>query len=116
MEAVKEKAKPAAPSEKHGDTRTRKGKWKRGVSGNPGGRPRGARSCISQQLADDVIESWRNIGGVEWLERLAVSDKRAYAALVSKLLPKEMNVNIDGKMSWADVVQLSVADRLSGAN
>ena len=48
-------------------------RWPKGQSGNPAGRPVGARQRISEQLLADLASVWEE-HGVSVLQRLAVTD------------------------------------------
>jgi len=58
--------------------------WKPGQSGNPKGRPIGARQKISEQLLADLATVWET-HGASVLERLAMTDpgKLAQIALLN---------------------------------
>lgn len=66
--------------------------FKPGQSGNPAGRPKGARSKLSEAfliaLADDFAEH-----GVETIEQLRVDSPRDYVAAINKLMPKLMELS-----------------------
>ncbi len=84
---------------KHGAERLEAYKFKKGQSGNPKGRPKSARSKLSesfiQALADDFEKN-----GVSTLEALRTDKPEAYVAAISKLVPKEVDhTSSDGSMT-----------------
>jgi len=60
-----------------------------------GGRKKGVPNKMGLSLKSDVMEAFENVGGVAWLEDLAQTDKRTFAALLAKLLPTEITAEID---------------------
>lgn len=72
----------------------------------PAGRPKGVRNKLTN-LRDSVLEAFDQVGGTEYLARLAngtQSDRAAFVGLVSKVLPTQINANVDGgiqvQLSW----------------
>jgi hypothetical protein len=72
----------------------------------PAGRPKGVRNKLTN-LRDSVLEAFDQVGGTEYLARLAngtQSDRAAFVGLVSKVLPTQINANVEGgiqvQLSW----------------
>lgn len=72
----------------------------------PGGRPKGVRNRLTN-LRDAVLEAFDTVGGPAYLVRLAEgtqSDRAAFVSLVSKVLPSQINANVEGgiqvQLSW----------------
>lgn len=70
------------------------------------GRPKGVRNKLTN-LRDSVLEAFDQVGGTEYLARLAngtQSDRAAFVGLVSKVLPTQINANVEGgiqvQLSW----------------
>lgn len=70
------------------------------------GRPKGVRNKLTN-LRDSVLEAFDQVGGTEYLARLAngtQSDRAAFIGLVSKVLPTQINANVEGgiqvQLSW----------------
>ena len=76
-------------------------------SGAPGpGRPRGVRNKLTN-LRDAVIQAFDEVGGAQYLVKLAQgtqSDRAAFTSLVAKVLPTQINQNVEGgiklELSW----------------
>lgn len=72
----------------------------------PNGRPKGVRNRLTN-LRDAVIEAFDAVGGAQYLAGLAKgtqSDRAAFISLVSKVLPTQINANVEGgiqvQLSW----------------
>lgn len=67
--------------------------FKPGQSGNPAGRPKGARVRLGEQFLGDLLEDWEANG------KLAIAEMRDknptdYCKVVAATLPKELNVKV----------------------
>jgi len=67
--------------------------WKPGQSGNPRGRPLGARQRISEKLLADLATVWEE-QGTAVLQRLATDDPGKLAQIAFGLLPKEAFLSV----------------------
>jgi hypothetical protein len=72
----------------------------------PAGRPAGVRNKLTN-LRDAVLEAFDTVGGAAYLVRLAEgtqSDRAAFTSLVAKVLPTQINQNVEGgiklELSW----------------
>lgn len=65
-----------------------------GESGNPNGRPLGARSQFSNSFLRDLAASWSDCGP-DVLARVAASDPSRYLAVCSTLIPRDVQVSIE---------------------
>ena len=54
------------------------------------GRPRGSKNKISLALKEMILESLDEVGGVQYLKRLAIENSSAYASLLGKVLPSTL--------------------------
>ena len=64
----------------------------------PGGRPKGVRNRLTN-IRDAVIEAFDTVGGPAYLVKLAngtQSDRAAFVGLMAKVLPTQIQANIDG--------------------
>ena len=76
-------------------------------SGAPGpGRPRNVKNRLTN-LREAVLEAFDEVGGAQYLAKLAQgnsSDRAAFVGLVSKVLPTQINANVEGgvqvQLSW----------------
>jgi hypothetical protein len=69
-------------------------KFKPGQSGNPKGRPLGARSKLSKSFLKDLRADWEE-GGLNALQRLRADKPDVYVKVVAELLPKEIDLKAE---------------------
>ena len=77
--------------------------FKPGQSGNPSGRPKGSRNKLSQAVIDawcaDVAEH-----GPDVIRRLREDDPATYARVSASLVPKNLELDVDGTLGVRKVV------------
>lgn len=72
----------------------------------PNGRPKNVKNRLTN-LREAVLEAFDQVGGAQYLAKLAQgnsSDRAAFVGLVSKVLPTQINANVEGgvqvQLSW----------------
>jgi Family of unknown function (DUF5681) len=65
--------------------------WQPGESGNPAGRPVGARSKLSEEFLQNFYEEWQKHGPAA-LEWVANNDQSTFVRCAAALIPKNLNV------------------------
>jgi hypothetical protein len=64
-----------------------------GQSGNPAGRPKGARNKLGEAFICDMLEDWEKHGAAV-IETVRIEDPTQYVKVVASILPKELNVRV----------------------
>jgi len=75
--------------------------FKPGESGNPAGRPKGARSKLGEQFCQDVYAKWQE-QGERCIDAMIADKPGDFVKLVATMLPKEMNLNVQDHSDMSD--------------
>ena len=81
--------------------------WQPGQSGNPLGRPIGARGRFSQQFIEDMRASWEKHGATV-MDRVAVEYPDRYLGIAAHLIPKEVEATITAGHTGLDGSDLAL--------
>ncbi len=75
--------------------------WKKGESGNPKGRPKGARDKFTD-LKNSFLTVYQELGGDEYLKEFAKENPRDFVKLLGSMLPKDVQTEIKNNItiSW----------------
>lgn len=68
--------------------------WAPGQSGNPAGRPKGARNKLGEAFIEDLLHSWEAQGPAV-IQRVIEEKPDQYLKVVASLMPKDLNVNLN---------------------
>jgi hypothetical protein len=85
--------------------------WKPGQSGNPAGRPLGARSKFSEQACADALADWTTHGKTT-LERVRDTDPSTYLRVLFSIIPKDIAVSIEQRSGPMDTAEMQMMRRL----
>ena len=81
--------------------------WVAGQSGNPAGRPVGARGRFLQQFIEDMRASWERHGATV-MDRVAVEYPDRYLGIAAHLIPKEVTATIEAGSGVLDLECMAI--------
>lgn len=82
--------------------------WKPGQSGNPTGRPKGARNKLGEAFLEAMLADFTQ-HGVAAIEVVRAEKPDQYLKVIASILPKEMNLNVTEQFS--EMTDDELADR-----
>jgi hypothetical protein len=88
------KASRTTMSASTGEKQPHPGQFKPGQSGNPKGRPRGARQRLGEQFLVDMMADWDEHGNAA-IVSVREKNPSQYLRVVASILPKELNVRVN---------------------
>ena len=69
--------------------------WTKGQSGNPAGRPKGARDQLSQAVYKEMLEDWSK-HGLDTIKQVREKRPEIYLQAVIRLVPTTHDLTLDG--------------------
>jgi hypothetical protein len=91
-------------------------RWKPGQSGNPAGRPKGARSKLSESFLKALSEDFDS-NGIAVIESVRKDRPHEYLKIVAAVLPKQMQLeDLTPKRRAEDLTDDELATIASGGN
>ena len=95
--------------------------WQPGESGNPNGRPIGARGRFSQRFVADLTDAWEKRGAAA-LEQTAKLYPDRFVGICSHLIPKDVSVSLTAALpgnleasDWTLILEVLSAVKRSNA-
>src|SRR3954466_13826190 len=83
-------------------------RFKKGETGNPGGKPVGARDRITKRFLYELAEDFEK-HGADVIRQAREQDPTGYLRICAALVPKEMNVEV--KHGFTDILKHLEAER-----
>lgn len=74
--------------------------FKPGQSGNPKGRPKGAKNKLGEDFLNDIHDLWK-LNGKDYLVSMAERNPGEFVRVVASVLPKE--ITVDGDIKHAHI-------------
>ena len=84
--------------------------WQKGQSGNPSGRPKGARNLLSESVLKELISHWEE-NGLDAIDRTCKAQPAAYLRVVLSLVPKDFAMTVE-RDETPQHIEVSFFDRL----
>lgn len=73
----------------------------RGNAGN--GRPKGSGNKLTRSIKDAIEAAFDQVGGADYLARMADEQPVAFMTLLGKVLPAQINANITGEIGMPSI-------------
>lgn len=83
--------------------------FKAGQSGNPGGKPVGARNALSASFLKELTKDFEKHGKGA-ITKMRETDPSRYVAVVASLVPKENDLNVNIKRDAREYTDAELAD------
>lgn len=80
-------------------------KWQPGQSGNPAGRPRGARNKLTESFLEALLKDFEEASeedrtlGAKAIAVMRAEKPNEYARMIASILAKEIEANVNGDLS-----------------
>lgn len=74
----------------------KQGESRRGNAGK--GRRRGSKNKLTATVKEAIEASFNAVGGVKYLEKMAYAEPKAYLSLLGKVIPQQVNANINAAL------------------
>ena len=83
--------------------------WQKGQSGNPAGRPKGARNLLSESVLKELISHWEE-NSRDAIDRTCKEQTAAYLRAVLLLVPKDFAMTVE-RDETPQHVEITFTDR-----
>lgn len=72
--------------------------WQPGQSGNPNGRPKGARTKLAEDFCQALLDDFAE-GGIDAIRTMRAEKPNEYVRAIASVIPKEIDGTINGDLS-----------------
>lgn len=83
------------------NTRQKHGLWQPGQSGNPAGKPKGARNKLGEAFIEALHDDF-NEHGIAAIQTVRAEKPDQYLKVIASLLPKDVNLNFNPSDDMTD--------------
>ena len=83
--------------------------WKPGQSGNPAGRPKGARHKLGEAFIEALHDDF-NLHGIAAVEKVREEKPDQYLKVIASLMPKELTLNLGD--DYSEMTDDELVDRI----
>ena len=63
------------------------------------GRPKGKQNNRTVEIRNAISKAFDNVGGVQYLEMVAVTDPKTFCALLQRTIPQQLSATITGSLT-----------------
>lgn len=74
-----------------------------------GGRQKGSRNKVTLKLKNAILQAFDNVGGMNYLEKVAKDDPRTFCTLLGKVLPAEVKADLTVSRTLVKIKDLTGA-------
>lgn len=75
--------------------------------GSGPGRPKGSRNKITKDIKIAILNAFNEVGGQDYLVKVAQEDPKTFCALIGKIIPHEITGDADNPLSVVTKVILT---------
>jgi hypothetical protein len=90
-----------SPKKKRGNPATLSPAWKPGQSGNPAGKPKGARNKLGEAFLQDMLTAWE-AHGTAAIQKVIEERPHEFIKVVAGILPSEVKVQTTAVQELSD--------------
>lgn len=74
------------------------------------GRPKGATNKLTRTIKEAIEQAFDKVGGADYLATMAVQEPVAFMTLLGKVLPTQLNADINANERRTVILQFGISD------